>query len=136
MALPAAGDAPGIQTVIQTHNLRVSRLTFFRGQRLAPHSTSRQAVVQILSGRCEFSLGEQVSQLEAGDLVWMPSGQPHAVRAVEDFSMLLALVEVAPGEAPETRPGEAIGFVRGGLRAVTPRGFDAGALEVGRATGC
>jgi quercetin dioxygenase-like cupin family protein len=136
LVAPPTGDAPAIQTVVQTPNLRVSRLTFSRGQRLAPHSTLRQAVVQILSGRCEFSLGEQVSQLEAGDLVWMPPGQPHAVRAAEDFSMLLTLVEAVPGESPSAGTGEAIGFVRAGPRAAIPRGSDAGVPGAGQATGC
>ncbi|MBL9175916.1 MAG: cupin domain-containing protein [Verrucomicrobiales bacterium] len=134
--MPPTCDAPGMQTVIQTPSLRVLRWTFARGQGLAPHSTSRQAVVQILSGSCEFSLGELVSPLVAGDLVWMPPGQTHAVRALEECSMLLTLVDGVPGESPSAGTGEAIGFVQGGPRAAILRGSDAGASGAGPETGC
>ena len=57
-------------------------------------------MIQILSGRCEFSLAGKPDLLKAGDLLHLPSNLPHAVKATEKFSMLLTLlrpVETAPG---------------------------------------
>lgn len=64
---------------------------FDAGAELTEHTTTRRALVQILSGVCEFSLAGTPHLVRAGDILHLPPNLPHALRAVEKFSMLLTL---------------------------------------------
>jgi quercetin dioxygenase-like cupin family protein len=88
------------RTLLRTANSRVVLFGFAEGQELTEHTSTQHAVVQILSGQCDFSLAGKVHQLKAGDLLYMPPNLPHALKATAKFSMLLTLSkpEVA-GEA-------------------------------------
>jgi quercetin dioxygenase-like cupin family protein len=72
--------------------VRLTLFAFAAGQQLTEHTTPGQALVQILSGSCEFTLAGKKTPLRAGDLLHMPPGMPHAVFATEPFSMLLTTI--------------------------------------------
>jgi quercetin dioxygenase-like cupin family protein len=84
------------RTLLRTANGRVVLFGFSEGQELTEHTSTQHATVQILSGECEFDLDKETHHLKAGDLLHMPPGLPHAVRARTRFSMLLTLMK--PGE--------------------------------------
>jgi quercetin dioxygenase-like cupin family protein len=84
------------RTVMSGPAWRVVLFGFSEGQELSEHTSTQHALVQILSGECEFTLGGETRQLKAGDLVYMPPQLPHAVRATRQFSMLLTLLKPAP----------------------------------------
>jgi quercetin dioxygenase-like cupin family protein len=79
------------RTLLRTGTCRVVLFGFAEGQELTEHTSTQEAVVQILSGECEFLLDGKPHALKAGDLVYMPPSLPHAVRATRQFSMLLTL---------------------------------------------
>ena len=79
------------RTLLRTASSRVVLFGFAAGQELSEHTSTQSAVVQILSGECEFSLGGKPHPARAGDLIYMPPNLPHAVRATQQFSMLLTL---------------------------------------------
>ena len=85
------------RTLLRTANSRVVLFGFAEGQELTEHTSTQSAVVQILSGECEFSLGGKPHQVKAGDLIYMPPNMPHAVSATKQFSMLLTLSKAEPG---------------------------------------
>jgi quercetin dioxygenase-like cupin family protein len=64
---------------------------FAEGQELTEHTSTQHAVIQILSGECEFFLSGKSHALKSGHLLYMPPHLPHAVRATKQFSMLLTL---------------------------------------------
>lgn len=72
--------------------VRATLFAFAAGQQLTEHSTPARALVQILSGACEFTLAGKKTVMHAGDLLHMPPGLPHAVLATEPFSMLLVTI--------------------------------------------
>lgn len=84
------------RTLLATSATRVVLFAFAEGQSLSEHSTPRVALVQVLSGRCEFIVNGETHLLSPGDLLHMPSGAPHSVRALERFSMLLTLSKADP----------------------------------------
>jgi len=84
------------RTLFATPNTRTVLFAFAEGQTLSEHSTPRDVLVQMLSGRCEFSVNGQPHVLVAGDLLHLPPGAAHAVNALEKFSMLLTLSKVEP----------------------------------------
>jgi quercetin dioxygenase-like cupin family protein len=79
------------RTILQTPTGRVTLFGFAAGQELTEHTSTQHAMVQILTGKCEFALAGKTHSLAVGDVVYMPPGLPHAVKATEQFSMLLTL---------------------------------------------
>jgi len=85
------------RTLLRTDNMRVVLFGFAEGQELTEHTSTQQAVVQILSGECEFSLAGEPRTVKAGDFIYMPPNLKHAIKATKPFSMLLTLTKL-----PET----------------------------------
>ncbi len=83
------------RTLLSTPNSRTVLFGFAEGQELTEHTSTQHALIQILSGECEFSLAGKAHQLKAGDALYMPPNLPHGVRATRQFSMLLALSKPA-----------------------------------------
>ena len=79
------------RTLLRTAALRIVLFGFAEGQELTEHTSTQHAVIQILSGECEFYLGGKPHLAKVGDLIYMPPHLPHAVKAVTPFSMLLTL---------------------------------------------
>ena len=86
------------RTLLRTPFSRVVLFGFAAGQELTEHTSTQHAVIQILSGECEFSLAGKPHALKTGDLLYMPPNLPHAARATTQFSMLLTLSK------PEEKP--------------------------------
>lgn len=83
------------RTLMRAPNGRVVLFGFAEGQELTEHTSTQQALIQILSGECEFSLAGKPHFMKSGDLLYMPPGLPHAVKATRQFSMLLTLFKPA-----------------------------------------
>jgi quercetin dioxygenase-like cupin family protein len=79
------------RTLLSTANCRVLLFGFAEGQELTEHTSTQHALVQVLSGQCEFSVGGKSNTLTAGQLLYMPPNERHAVKATTQFSMLLTL---------------------------------------------
>ena len=80
------------RTLLRTDSSCTVLFGFAEGQELTEHTSTQHALIQILSSECEFSLAGKQHQMKSGDLVYMPPGLPHAVKARHQFSMLLTLV--------------------------------------------
>jgi quercetin dioxygenase-like cupin family protein len=83
------------RTLLRTPTTRVVLFGFAQDQELTEHTSTQHALVQILSGTCEFSLGGKPHNLKPGDFVHMPPNLPHALKATEQCSMLLTLFKPA-----------------------------------------
>jgi quercetin dioxygenase-like cupin family protein len=79
------------RTVLRTPTMRTVLFGFAEGQELTEHTSTQHAVIQMLSGECEFALAGKPHTLKSGDLLYMPPNLRHAVRATKQFSMLLTL---------------------------------------------
>lgn len=94
---PVEDVAHGIvsRAVLTTPALRLTLFHFAAGQELSEHTSKARALVQVLTGTCEFTVGPAKHTLKPGDLLHLPPGAPHAVNAPEAFSMLLTQVTEA-----------------------------------------
>ena len=90
------------RTLLRTANSRVVLFGFAEGQELTEHTSTQHALIQILSGECEFFLDGKSHPLKTGDVLYMPPNLRHAVEARTKFSMLLTLFK--PDEKPATPP--------------------------------
>jgi quercetin dioxygenase-like cupin family protein len=101
-----AGNGIVSRTLLRTANSRVVLFGFAEGQELTEHTSTQYAVIQILSGECEFFLAGKPHALKAGDFLYMPPNLAHAVRAMTQFSMLLTLSKPAAAEKFDASPTE------------------------------
>jgi len=83
------------RTLLRAPNGRMVLFGFAAGQELTEHTSTQHALIQILSGECEFSLAGKPRALKAGDLLYLPPNLPHAVKATSQFAMLLTLLKPA-----------------------------------------
>jgi quercetin dioxygenase-like cupin family protein len=79
------------RTLLRTPTSRVVLFGFAEGQELTEHTSTQHAMIQILSGECEFSLAGKPHAMKSGEVLYMPPNLPHAVKATTQFSMLLTL---------------------------------------------
>lgn len=87
--------APGSvvsRTVIKRPVGTVTLFSFDAGQGLSEHTAPFDALVQILDGRAELTIGGKVVEARAGQTVLMPADVPHSLHAPEPFKMLLTMV--------------------------------------------
>ena len=70
----------------------VTAFAFDAGQELSEHSAPYDAIVQVLDGEVELTIGGKTVPAVAGETVLMPANIPHAVAAVKQFKMLLTMI--------------------------------------------
>lgn len=101
---PAQNVAHGIvsQAVLTAPGLRVTLFRFAAGQELSEHTTPARALIQVLTGACEFTFPDRKQRLGPGDLLHMPPKLPHAVRALENLTILIIqATPPTPAESPK-----------------------------------
>ena len=70
----------------------VTLFAFDAEQELSEHTCPYEALLQVLEGSAEVTVGGKPHELAAGEFIVMPAGVPHAVRALEKFKMLLTII--------------------------------------------
>lgn len=91
--LVSYADGPMVSHGILTkENGTVTILAFDEGQHLNEHTAPSGVLVQGLDGEAEITISGKVLHLHAGDVVFMPAQQPHALRALTRFKMMLITI--------------------------------------------
>jgi quercetin dioxygenase-like cupin family protein len=65
---------------------------FDRDQGLSEHTAPFDALVYILDGSAEIIISGEPHQLKTGEMIIMPGGKPHALKAVKRFKMMLVMI--------------------------------------------
>ena len=80
------------KTLVRAEQVEVIRLVVPAGKEIEEHKAKGEIVVQCLEGRVAFTAFGKTQQLEAGTLLYLPTGEPHTVKGVEDASLLLTIL--------------------------------------------
>jgi len=80
------------RTLIQAAVGTVTVFAFDKGQGLSEHSTPFDALVQVLDGSAEITIGGEMVPVSAGESLLMPADIPHALHAPERYKMLLTMI--------------------------------------------
>ncbi len=70
----------------------VTLFAFDAGQELSEHTAPFDALLHILEGQAEIRISGRSYPLSVDEAIIMPANEPHAVRAVERFKMLLTMI--------------------------------------------
>jgi quercetin dioxygenase-like cupin family protein len=92
-----AAGAVVSRTLIARTAGTVTLFSFDQSQGLSEHTAPFDALVQVLEGSASITLGGAAHELEAGDMIIMPAGVPHALKALSPMKMLLVMVRELPG---------------------------------------
>lgn len=87
--------APGqvvSKTLAQNDALSITLFAFSKGEEISTHSSEGDAMVLILDGCGELTVGGVKHVCHAGESIVMPANVPHALYAKEDFKMMLTVV--------------------------------------------
>ena len=88
---PALASAQ-TKTLVRAEQVGVIRLAVPAGKEIEEHKAKGEIVVQCLEGKVAFTAFGKTQTLEAGKLLYLPTGEPHRVKGVENASLLLTIL--------------------------------------------
>lgn len=87
-----ADDSVVSKTLLKKDIGNITLFSFDSGQGLSEHTAPFDAVVYILDGKAEITIGEKTQTVNSGEMLIMPANIPHALHAEEKFKMLLVMI--------------------------------------------
>jgi quercetin dioxygenase-like cupin family protein len=81
------------KTVIDKKAGTVTLFAFGEGQGLSEHTAPFDALVYVVDGEVMITISGKTYNLEAGDMIIMPANDPHALKAITRFKMLLVMIK-------------------------------------------
>jgi quercetin dioxygenase-like cupin family protein len=81
------------KTVLKKQTGNISLFAFAKGEALSEHTAPFDALIDVVDGKGEITIGGNLYILEKGQSIIMPANIPHAVRAVEKFKMVLTMIK-------------------------------------------
>ncbi|MFP4417862.1 MAG: cupin domain-containing protein [Chitinivibrionales bacterium] len=89
------------KTLIDKGIGNITLFSFDAGQGLSEHTSPFDAVVHILDGQSQITIGGHTQTVSAGQMIIMPAGIPHALDAKKPFKMLLTMIRAKQELQPE-----------------------------------
>lgn len=70
----------------------VTIFAFDEGQGLSEHVAPYDAIVHVIEGEAEITISGEKLRTKSGEMIIMPAGQPHALKAIGKFKMILTMI--------------------------------------------
>jgi quercetin dioxygenase-like cupin family protein len=81
------------RTIIDKPTGTLTLFSFDKGQGLSEHTAPFDAMVYVFDGEAEVTIAGKPLLVKKGEIVIMPANQPHALRAVSRFKMMLVMIK-------------------------------------------
>ncbi|MDR3588940.1 MAG: cupin domain-containing protein [Negativicutes bacterium] len=81
------------RVIAKGERLDVTLFGFAAGQELTEHTSPYRAIIQVLAGQAQITLGKDTVTAEAGAWIHMLPNLPHSLKAASPFVMLLTLIK-------------------------------------------
>ena len=78
--------------IIKKPTGNVTLFAFDEEQGLSEHTAPFDALVQMVEGETEITISGQSYHVQGGEMILMPAGQPHALKALRRFKMILTMI--------------------------------------------
>lgn len=88
------GEAKSV-ALMRTEALEVIRMIILKGKKIPQHEAPGDITVQCLEGHILFTVGDQVKDMRAGDMLYLQANDPHSLEGIEDSSILLTISRAA-----------------------------------------
>jgi len=80
------------RTILKKPAGTVTLFAFDEGEGLSEHTAAFDALVHVLEGEAEIVISAKAMRAKAGEAVLMPAQQPHALKAITRFRMVLTMI--------------------------------------------
>lgn len=80
------------RVILKQKTGNVSLFAFDAGQELSEHTAPFDALANVLEGEVEVTISGKPIRVTTGEMVIMPANQPHALKAVSRFKMMLTMI--------------------------------------------
>jgi quercetin dioxygenase-like cupin family protein len=80
------------RTIVKQNAGTATLFAFDDGQGLSEHTAAFDALAQIIEGDVEITVSGKALRVAAGEAVLLPANQPHALKALSRFKMLLTMI--------------------------------------------
>lgn len=81
------------RTLVEKPGGTVTLFAFDAGQGLSEHTAPFDALLQVLDGELVARVSGHEYSLAAGELIIMPAGEPHALKAIARVKILLTMIK-------------------------------------------
>jgi quercetin dioxygenase-like cupin family protein len=80
------------RTIMKRPAGTVTLFAFDEGEGLSEHTAAFDALVHVLEGEAEIVVSGKAIRAKAGEAVLMPAQQPHALKTITRFKMVLTMI--------------------------------------------
>ncbi len=80
------------RTLLKKAKGNVTLFAFDKDEFLSEHTTPHEALLWVLEGEMQVTIGSEEHQLSRGSAVILPPNEPHAVRALTRSKMVLVMI--------------------------------------------
>ena len=81
------------RTIIDKTSGSITLFAFERDQGLSEHTAPFDALVYLLDGEADVTISGKSLRVKQGEMVVMPANQPHALKAIQPFKMMLVMIK-------------------------------------------
>ncbi len=81
------------RTVIDKKAGTVTLFAFASDQGLSEHTAPFDALVYLVDGEADITISGKSHRLKQGEMIIMPANEPHALRAITQFKMMLVMIK-------------------------------------------
>lgn len=94
MALINYQDASVVsREIIRKNTGTVTLFAFDKGQGLSEHTAPFDALAYVIDGEADITISGRVHNPKTGDFIIMPADEPHSLKAVNRFKMMLVMIK-------------------------------------------
>lgn len=92
-AIEYQSDAIVSKEILKTSFGTITLFAFDEDQGLSEHTTPFEALVQVIDGEAEITISGELHKVAEGEIIHMPAGKQHALKAEKRFKMLLTMLK-------------------------------------------
>lgn len=81
------------RTLIKKDIGTVTLFSFDKDEGLSEHTAPFDALVYVFDGEAEISISKQINIVKKGEMIVMPAHEPHALKALKRFKMMLVMIK-------------------------------------------
>ncbi len=81
------------KVLLKKNTGNITLFAFDKDEGLSEHTAPFDAFVQIIDGEAEVTISGKIYKLTAGESLIMPANQPHSLKALVQFKMILVMIK-------------------------------------------
>lgn len=79
--------------IIKGENGNITVFAFDEGEGLSEHTAPFDVLIHAIEGEAEIMISRKKHNLKEGDIIILPANEPHSVKAVKRFKMMLVMIK-------------------------------------------